>query len=416
MTACRLRAFLFCAVLGLVVGAAAQPPAKDAAPGPNDACLMCHGDAGAKAASGKSAAVDAKQFSASVQGSMSLPCVACHADPAVGKVPHGVVQPAQCKSCHEKAVGDYAKTVHGLARAVGKPVAASCANCHGTHDIRKSADPASKTHRANIAATCASCHGNEALIRQANLPGGDVAAHFADSIHGRAMKKSTAIADVVPTCTGCHGAHDIRGKNDVASRISRANSPAMCGSCHAAIRMEWEKSQHGKLRQSNVLQAPGCIDCHSAHGITLPSDPRFALGVIEQCGTCHVEFAGTYRDTFHGQVTELGFAQMASCASCHGAHEILPASNPLSKVSAQNRLATCKTCHPKANANFALYDPHANRHERTSGQLLFFTGKFMDLLLLGVFSFFGLHTILWFFRSLKAVRERKAARGGTQGG
>jgi hypothetical protein len=40
----------------------------------------------------------------------------------------------------------------------------------------------------------------------------------------------------------------------------------------------------------------------------------------------------------------------------------------------------------------------------------------MDLLLLGVFSFFGLHTILWFFRSLKAVRERKAARGGTQGG
>jgi nitrate/TMAO reductase-like tetraheme cytochrome c subunit len=404
------------AVLLLAAANVGPAAAKDAAPGPNEACMMCHADAGAKSASGKPIAVDAKQFAGSVHGAMSLPCTTCHADAAVTQVPHGKVAPAQCASCHDRAVGDYAKSAHGLARAVGQSAAASCASCHGAHDIRKSSDPASRTHRSNLAATCATCHGNEELARRANLPGGNVAAHYADSIHGRALAKKGAIADVVPVCTGCHGAHDIRGKNDVASRVSRANSPAMCGSCHAAIKMEWEKSQHGKLRQSNVLQAPGCIDCHSAHDITLPSDPRFALGVIDQCGSCHVDFAGTYRDTFHGQVTELGFAQMASCASCHGAHEILPASDPLSKVSAQNRIATCKTCHPKANANFALYDPHANRHERQSGQLLFFTGKFMDLLLLGVFSFFGLHTILWFVRSLKAVRERKAARGGMQGG
>jgi hypothetical protein len=33
----------------------------------------------------------------------------------------------------------------------------------------------------------------------------------------------------------------------------------------------------------------------------------------------------------------------------------------------------------------------------------------MEILLLGVFAFFGLHTLLWFVRSLKAVRERRAA-------
>jgi hypothetical protein len=32
----------------------------------------------------------------------------------------------------------------------------------------------------------------------------------------------------------------------------------------------------------------------------------------------------------------------------------------------------------------------------------------MDFLLLGVFAFFGLHTLLWFYRSLKVVRERRA--------
>ncbi len=32
----------------------------------------------------------------------------------------------------------------------------------------------------------------------------------------------------------------------------------------------------------------------------------------------------------------------------------------------------------------------------------------MDLLLIGVFAFFGLHTVLWFARSLAVVRERRA--------
>ena len=52
----------------------------------------------------------------------------------------------------------------------------------------------------------------------------------------------------------------------------------------------------------------------------------------------------------------------------------------------KNRLATCRTCHPKANVNFALYDPHANRHRR-DGELLFYR-QFMDFLLIGVFGFF----------------------------
>jgi hypothetical protein len=39
----------------------------------------------------------------------------------------------------------------------------------------------------------------------------------------------------------------------------------------------------------------------------------------------------------------------------------------------------------------------------------------MDLLLLGVFVFFGIHTLFWFVRSLQVVRERRR-RGGPGGG
>lgn len=402
-----VRAFLV-AVLALAGGFAhAQGAAKDAAPGPNDGCLMCHGDPAAKSGAGKAIAVDAKQFGGSVHGAMGLPCTACHVDIKEGQFPHGDVKPAQCASCHEQAVKDYAATAHGMARKGGKQVAATCADCHGTHEIVKHDNPASKVHRANLEATCASCHGNEALIQKANLPGGNVASKFHDSIHGQAMAQKTAAQGAVPTCTSCHGTHDLRGKDDPKSRVAKGNIAETCGTCHMNEKSEWAQSQHGKLRQASVMQAPGCTDCHSTHEITQHSDPKFALGVIDKCGTCHAGFAQSYRDTFHGQVTQLGYVQIATCASCHGAHQVLPADNPLSKVSAQNRVATCQACHPKANVNFASYDPHANRHSRASGELLFFTGKFMDLLLLGVFVVFGVHTLLWLYRSLKVMRQRR---------
>ncbi len=54
-------------------------------------------------------------------------------------------------------------------------------------------------------------------------------------------------------CTNCHGAHDMRPKSDPESRVARANIPDTCGSCHMNVKEKWEDSQHGKLRQANVL-------------------------------------------------------------------------------------------------------------------------------------------------------------------
>jgi hypothetical protein len=123
--------------------------------------------------------------------------------------------------------------------------------------------------------------------------------------------------------------------------------------------------------------------------------------VIKECGTCHAEYLSTYRDTFHGQVTALGYSRIATCASCHGAHEVLPASNPASKVSKQNRLKTCQACHAGVTANFASFDPHANRHDKARDPIYYWAAKFMELLLFGVFGFFGIHTVFWFYRELR---------------
>jgi predicted CxxxxCH...CXXCH cytochrome family protein len=200
----------------------------------------------------------------------------------------------------------------------------------------------------------------------------------------------------------------MRPRKDPESAVSRANVPETCGTCHGKVKKVWAGSQHGKLRATNVLQAPGCTDCHGTHTIADPKTPKWQVGVIKECGGCHTEFIKTYRDTYHGQVTDLGFARMATCASCHGAHEVLPKENPMSKVSEQRILATCQACHPKANANFVKFQPHANKHKKESGLILYYTTMFMQVLLAGVFTFFGLHTILWLYRSLAEMKAKRA--------
>jgi nitrate/TMAO reductase-like tetraheme cytochrome c subunit len=372
---------------------------------------MCHGDPAAKGESGKSIGLDAKKFGASVHGEMQLPCTACHADVSADKIPHGKIKPVDCSGCHDKPAKEYADTVHGKARAEGKTVAATCANCHGTHDILRSKDPASRTNHLNLESTCGACHGNEQMVKAANLPGGNVQAKYHDSIHGRDLRDvKKGLQQSVPVCTDCHGAHSILPKSDEKSRTSRARIPDTCGACHAQARSAFGKSQHGKLRQDNNLSSPGCSDCHSAHSIQQHNLPKWQLEVIGTCGNCHQDYVTSFRDTFHGQVTSLGYANMATCDSCHGAHQVLPASNPASMVSKENRVKTCQRCHANANENFAAFDPHANRHDKARSPLLYYVGKFMDYLLLGVFAFFGLHTILWLYRSLRVVSDRRKGR------
>jgi hypothetical protein len=82
-------------------------------------------------------------------------------------------------------------------------------------------------------------------------------------------------------------------------------------------------------------------------------------------------------------------------------------------VSSTNIVATCRQCHPAATWQFAQFHPHANPEDAARFPLLHFTSVFMTGLLVGTLSFFGVHTVLWFPRSL--VERLRARRGGERG-
>lgn len=369
----------------------------------NDTCLGCH-DPTAKSDAGRAIGVDDKAYAASVHAGIA--CVDCHQDLAKTQdFPHAEkLARVDCAACHDTAVAAYDRSIHATARRQNAgSVAATCVDCHTAHETRSSKDVASKTYALNLPGTCGRCHGDPRVIEQGHIRIGNVVDLYRDSIHGKAIAKSGLI--VAANCTSCHGSHDVRPKTDAESKVHRSNIPGTCGACHEGIKTQYGEGVHGQALAKGSGKAPVCADCHSAHGIQRADVTNWQLDVIRECGTCHQDKIRTYRDTFHGQVTSLGFVRVATCAACHGAHVIHPASDARSMVSAENRLKTCQQCHASATAGFAEYDPHADKDNRDRNPVLYYSARLMKWLLIGVFGFFGLHTLLWLPRGLKERRR-----------
>lgn len=229
-----------------------------------------------------------------------------------------------------------------------------------------------------------------------------------DSIHGFALTQDGLL--VAATCSSCHGAHDILDPKNPKSRTFRGNIPATCGACHQGIQQEYLRGIHGKLSAAGDARAPVCTSCHTAHQIVDVRNVSFQMKTAATCGSCHQERYGTYRDTFHAQISALGYVETAHCWDCHRAHDILPASDPKSTVAPANLIGTCGKCHADANASFVTYSPHADPHNAQAYPALHAAAVFMNLLLAGVLGFFALHTALWFLRSLAEHSRGKRNR------
>jgi DnaJ-class molecular chaperone len=363
-------------------------------------CAGCHDKARAALATGAHGARRARD------GRPAVACVSCHGTHQAR--PAASLSTDTCATCHASQVQAYKASVHGVSRRRGDSEAATCRSCHGAaHDALARSDPRSPVYHLSLPRTCAQCHGDPALAERHGIRVGNVYQLYMDSIHGRAVSRSGLL--VSANCSDCHGSHGIRPRTDPASRVFRGRIPQTCGACHAGIQTTYAASVHGARAVKGDGPAAVCTDCHSAHQIRRVEAAPWQLDVIRECGTCHAEELRSYRDTFHGKVTALGLTRVAKCSDCHGSHAILPASDPKSTVSPARLVETCRQCHLRATPGFAQFDPHANPGDRARFPLLYWANRFMTVLLVGTLSFFGLHTALWFPRSLvERLRRRRA--------
>lgn len=292
----------------LVYGASAK--AEQFAPSPqiggDEYCLGCHGqpDQTIELPNGELLylTIDAEEYYQSVHGAAGYACVQCHTE--YTSFPHPEM-PAQtrrevtlyfyntCQKCHPDKYAEGQDDVHAQALAAGNENAAVCSDCHGAHNVQ---DP--DTPRTRIPETCERCHS-------------EIYQLYANSVHGSALI-GEGNPDV-PTCTDCHGVHNVQGP---ANTDFRLYSPQICADCHA---------------DEELMQ-------------------KYDIST---------DVFSTFVDDFHGTTLVL-FDQKAEgqeldtpvCIDCHGVHNILPPTDPNSTVMKENLLATCQKCHPDATTNF----------------------------------------------------------------
>jgi cytochrome b subunit of formate dehydrogenase len=324
-------------------------------------CLDCH-------------EVDAEAFAESVHG--FLECVDCH--DAAGEMPHveGVEQPA-CASCHHEIEGEYASSSHGLARLEGGEEAPGCASCHGSiHTLVPSSSEDSPIHPQRLPETCGGCHSNAEVVEKYGIPVAQPLAAYRSSVHGGIMSDG----ETGPSCQNCHGSHGILSAGDPASMVNHQRVPATCGQCHVEIAEAYAKSVHGKSAAHGSREAPVCTDCHGEHRILSPREigsPVYATNIPKMtCGRCHgdtrlaMKFGispdkvPAYEDSYHGLAMRSGSVTVAHCGSCHGVHEVLPATDPQSLVHESRLAETCGHCHPGAGDSFAIGAVHVTAKER----------------------------------------------------
>ena len=392
-------------------------PALAADNSPNSACLECHSDKTLSKTNAAGKEVSLFVDEAKLKGTIhkTNACMDCHVD-ITSKHPDDNVpaQPPSCTKCQESK--DYATSIHGLSHMMGASGAASCWDCHGSHNILPAKQADSPVFKLNLPGTCAKCHSNPGLTKEYQMKYPEAASQYLDSIHGRALLKMGLI--VAPSCNDCHGVHDIKRAVDRESPINHINVAKTCGKCHVGIEETYDKSIHGQLLAKGDKRGPVCTDCHTSHEVETPKNGHFKMASDQRCGKCHQDRLTHYRDTYHGKAMALGKPNVASdvaaCYDCHGHHDVLPPANPASRLSRTNILTTCQQCHPKAKIGFTEYKPHANPLDGEHYPLLHAVFLGMTGLLIGVFTFFGLHTVVWLVRAFylylhdsKKFREAK---------
>ncbi len=371
-------------------------------------CLKCHDNQDIhKLKDGKIVSLQVSKATISESVHNEVTCVKCHSDvnPQLER-PCKTVGPVDCSSCHIKIGEEYAASGHGKGYKQGNEHVPYCIACHGHHDTKSSLDETSNTYRASIPKLCGECHRSDSSLEETkHLSQTNALFDYSKSVHGRGLTEKGLLPSAV--CTDCHTAHMELNHEDTRSSVHPKNIPATCATCHRGIYKDYTKSIHFSVDEREMEKLPTCTQCHSSHKITEVEKDQFMTEVTDQCGTCHKELSETYLQTMHGKTYQLGYLKSAKCSDCHNSHLIFGINDPNSSVGMHHIVSTCQKCHEDANQRFTGYLTHATHHDPVKYPILYYTYWAMTILLVSVFGFFGIHTLLWLPRSFRHLRERK---------
>jgi hypothetical protein len=217
-----------------------------------------------------------------------------------------------------------------------------CTDCHtGAQDFEDA--PHNEGEPLELDCAGSECHG-------------DVVTEYERSIHGKWHAKGDEEA---ASCPDCHGDHDILPAADRRSRTNKFNLHRTCAACHESQVVletrpihydtavpDFIDSIHGKaLLVDGLVVAPSCNDCHGVHDILPHTDPDSRISrdaVPKTCGECHVLVEDIFKASVHGEVLEAHDTSGPICTTCHRSHVVDLPSSPEFRLQADRM---CGECH-----------------------------------------------------------------------
>jgi len=304
-------------------------------------------------------------------------CLACHGEAgmksAAGK--NISIDPARHKASAHAVLG--CKDCHTSIKEFPHPSKIAKVQCATCHADEAKAFPAS-VHSLLGESACASCHGSvhELSTAEKLIPGKCVECHaeevkdLASSIHGQAAKNGDKDA---PKCVSCHGPiHAVKASSEAGSTVARRNLPDTCAKCHSDAGFlsrhnipvahpvdSYKQSVHGRAVALGK-DAATCSSCHGSHDIYPATDERSRVNhwkVPGTCAQCHKEIAREFNESVHGVAVKAGVRDAPVCIDCHGEHLIIDPKSAGSPLNAVNvSVQTCGRCHgdPRLDLRYDL--------------------------------------------------------------
>jgi predicted CXXCH cytochrome family protein len=184
--------------------------------------------------------------------------------------------------------------------------------------------------------SCLDCHTDQSMTF--DLKGGEKLslyvdkANFAKSVHGEMLR-----------CTDCHSdKKDDHADGEIPLKTKREVTVAyyeQCKGCHFANYTKTLDGVHYTLMSKGNTKAALCVDCHGAHDISRPGQPRNRIS--QMCSRCHAEQAKVYAASVHGMAVESS-SDVPVCTDCHRAHDT---ADPRDGALAIRTPEICGRCH-----------------------------------------------------------------------
>jgi len=326
-----------------------------------------------------------------------------------------------CAGCHPAVVSKFNESAHGRALASDQKGAPSCIACHSNAITRTSEAQETVDLKRAQEKVCLSCHMDDPAVRAKMTTKKKFLTDYDKSVHGAALLSGNGKA---ANCVNCHGSHEMQKSLNPISQTNKTHIPDVCGNCHPQIAQEYKSSIHGTAVLKGNVEAPSCTNCHGEHNIMKAHDPKSPVAPANVssrvCTPCHSSMklsekygiaanrSQTFNLSYHGLAARGGSAEVANCASCHGIHNIKPSSDPASTVNKANLVKTCGKCHPGANERFTVGSIHVATQSKDE-PLLYWVSTIYIILIIVIIGGMFIHNVADFRR--KSIRKLMMRRG-----